>query len=290
MSASAFNRSEMMEFLQLPQSPPRDVYVWSNAIKSADNIVHVPGSNVPNGIALKDVAAASQGASLDYELLSCGWSMADAVIGSGAILRGEAMTVWADVSSPERPIAVVVSPSGQVPLDHRMFTFQSDHKQRCGAVIVTSERGLLLLRNAAIDADMCVDDFHGDDSTTIRLSSAALRAPLVVTAAFVRHDGDEFTVDYDALVRWLSCERGVRRIEVTSSSRILGDMMRAGLVDEIRYTVSGQVLGRAPDRRAWCDVEPPFQVGKSPLLEFINVRMLPHHLFVRAKVIYRHRE
>ncbi|KAJ3101167.1 hypothetical protein HDU96_010116 [Phlyctochytrium bullatum] len=63
-------------------------YAWSNSVATLDGVLHFldPGSCVSD-IALKSVA--DEDSFADYRLLNGGWSMADAVLITGQILRHE---------------------------------------------------------------------------------------------------------------------------------------------------------------------------------------------------------
>lgn len=125
---------EMNEFYSIENIDETDStlpYTWSNSIITLDGIMHFKGDSQISDIAMSGL---SENSIADYRLLQFGWSLADAVLFSGQILRDEPYTscklMFNDIIEFRRrigkcndhPIQLIISKECNFPLDHSIFS------------------------------------------------------------------------------------------------------------------------------------------------------------------------
>ncbi|GAX82928.1 hypothetical protein CEUSTIGMA_g10355.t1 [Chlamydomonas eustigma] len=102
-------------------------------------------------------------------------------------------------------------------------------------------------------------------------------------------------VSYSLLLRHLRVVESIRYLDVSAGGVVIGGMMRQKLIDEVRLTIAGQVIGPyAPDgsaRPSLVTLNPSqsFSQDDSALIDFVGIRAWgPKHIFLRGAVSYRH--
>jgi riboflavin biosynthesis pyrimidine reductase len=119
-------------------------YTWSNSVISLDGIMHFKGKSQISDISLSSL---TETAMADYRLLHFGWSLADAVLFSGQILRDEPQTScqikFDDIISFRRsmgkqsdhPLQLIISKECDFPHDHSIFS------SALQIILITSQKG-----------------------------------------------------------------------------------------------------------------------------------------------------
>jgi len=263
--------------------PPDRPYIWSMTVESFDGIIATSEVDASAGkdIALADFPGAKAGSFSDWYLVNVGWTLADAVLGSGAILRDEKETVFyspygdmqqyrLDHGKPKYPINVVLTGSGDIDLHHKMFKTADLH-----VVIATTPIGKANLLKRWPE------------------SFVAKQVDIEVLGS-----GDSPIIDQEglvALVRLLKEKYNVNILDVTAGGKVISSLLWAKLVDEVHVTISGQVIGSystaGKPRPRFIDLEKEksFTKDNSPLVQFKGVKVLPpHHIYVRGVYQYRH--
>jgi len=116
-------------------------------VSSLDGIIGWQENDSQSGAEIAMSHIPNSGSESDWRLLNGGWMMADAVLGTGEILRNEPDIKWTpkfDDMINERisekkskyPINVVLSGSGNLPTNHPMF-----QDKELKVIIFTSENG-----------------------------------------------------------------------------------------------------------------------------------------------------
>jgi len=264
--------------------PPDRPYIWSMTVESFDGIIATSEKDASAGkdIALADFPGAKAGSFSDWYLVNVGWTIADAVLGSGAILRDERETVFCPgwpymteyrqnvLKKSKYPINVVLTGSGEIDLHHKIFNIEDLH-----VVIVTTPIG----------KEKLLSKWPG--------KFGAKQVDIEVVGS-----GDSPIIDQEgliALVRLLKDKYRVNILDVTAGGKVISSLLWAKLVDEVHVTISGQVIGsfstEGKPRPRFIDLEKDksFTKDNSPLVEFKGVKVLPpHHIYVRGVYQYRH--
>lgn len=110
----------------------------------------------------------------------------------------------------------------------------------------------------------------------------------IVTA---QKEGEEDGVSHGKILRYLRAHEGVRFLDVSAGGIVIGGLMNEKFIDEVRLTLTGNLLGDAPLLPSLVSFPRDFEASpdSSPLVAYDLVRSLgPHHLFIRGRVVYRH--
>lgn len=193
-------------------------YTWSNTIITLDGIMHFKGGSQISDIAL---GGSSQNSIADYRLLQFGWSLADAVLFSGQILRDEPNTscqlTFNDIIAFRRsigkqndhPIQLIISKECNFPHDHSIFS---------------SELRIILLTSQI-----------GWDSIQSKLDEKCKNYVSVMII-------NERESIHNILQR-LKTEYDIKYLDISSGGKVINQFIEQKVLNEIRFTLSGQIAG-----------------------------------------------
>lgn len=252
--------------LVVPDSQPGErPYVLVNFIETLDGVISYsqPGEPYQGTVGGKS--------DIDHMVMGILRARSDAVIFGAGSLRDDTghLHTPAHVSPPHagayaamrallgksdtQPISVVMSGSGQIPLDERTL-----HTPGLRVVIATTTPGYERLRGESFSADV-----------EVRAVAAAA-------------DG---AVDVLALLRMLADDYGVRVALNEGGPLVLASFLAAGAVDELFLTVAPQLAGRtaATPRRALVEGV-AFSPTVAPNGQILSVKQAGSHLFLRYAI------
>ncbi|MFN8515265.1 MAG: dihydrofolate reductase family protein [Chloroflexia bacterium] len=188
----------------LPEPPEDRPYVLLNMVTSVDGKAAVAGSAAPIG------------SDVDHRLMRSIRAAVDAVLNGGGTLRTERIDprvgqAWsarrATRGVPPEPMAILLTSSGDIPLDRRYFTYPNVPRLViCGAETPTERREAL----------------------------AAHAALLVAPTA---------RPDVTWALRQLRTTHGIRHLLVEGGPTVNGELIAAGLVDELCWTLAPKIIG-----------------------------------------------
>jgi riboflavin biosynthesis pyrimidine reductase len=252
--------------LVIPDSQPGErPYVLVNFIETLDGVISYTQPGEPY---LGTVGGKSD---IDHMVMGILRARSDAVIfGSGSLREDTGhLHTPAFVSPPHaeayatmraalgkgdtQPMSVVMSGSGQIPLDERTL-----HTPGLGVVIVTTAPGYERLRGEAFSAD-------------VEVRSVAATA-----------DGG---VDVLAMLRMLADDYDVRVALNEGGPLVLASFLAAGAVDELFLTVAPQLAGRteATPRRSLVEGV-AFSPADAPNAQLLSAKQAGNHLFLRYAI------
>ena len=200
-------------------------HVVLNMVMSADGRATLAGT-------------ADIGSRTDRALLRHLRSLADAVLIGAGTLRAndftprvasrEAMDRRELAARPPQPVAVVVSRLGDLPTDRKFFALPQER------VVAVSERAGDAARKRLRDAGATVVAFGKDD------------------------------VDLAATLRWLHTDRGVRVLLCEGGPHLVGQLLRARLIDEVFLTQAWRVTAE-PGALSWVESDEALDVRLEPV-------------------------
>jgi riboflavin biosynthesis pyrimidine reductase len=228
-------------------------------------------------IALRHLKAnpIAAGGLTDNRALQYGWATADAVLGGAGILRDNPAATWYPrdkdlqdllTKGARKPIRAVVTGSGEVDLNHPVLNPKKDEWR---PVIFTTEKGEEKLKNQAKEIRV-----RGDRSLRV-LKTYAI--------------GDA-SVDLAKAVSILREEYKTKLLDIQGGPILAGQMVKTMLVDEVRLTVSPQIMG---DLNSEGKRRPSFVAGlhfgldDSALAELAGIGVSGSHIFLRYLMNYR---
>jgi riboflavin biosynthesis pyrimidine reductase len=228
-------------------------------------------------IALRNLKAnpIAAGGLTDNRALQYGWATADAVLGGAGILRDNPAATWYPrdkdlqdllTKAPRKPVRAVVTGSGEVDLKQPVFNPKKDEWQ---SVIFTTRKGEETLRAQA----------KGLDVHKYR--------PLERTKTYPIGDT---RVDLAKAVGILRKDYKTKLLDIQGGPILAGEVVKAMLVDEIRLTVSPQVMGDLNiegKRRPSFVTGIHFGIEDSPLAELEAIGVSGSHIFLRYLMNYR---
>ncbi|TPX66457.1 hypothetical protein SpCBS45565_g04460 [Spizellomyces sp. 'palustris'] len=260
-----------LDGIDVPNDRP---YIWQNAVTSLDGVIGLAeiGCTDAGPIAMKHMEQV-KGSLTDWRILNFGWACADGVLVTGANLRNEPefdgwFTRFQDLQnyrqtnlkSLDHPLQIIVTNSGELPLDHPVFQ-RADLK----VLIVTGGHGSRCLaeRGKSENVFVCGGD----------------------------------VVDLGKLMKVLKEDYQIQTLDISTGGAFASDCLNLGLIDEVRYTLSGQICGRVNSQNQqrpvlfpnirfdW--VDRPAGLG-NPLIQYLGIRAVDEHfVFVRGRVQYR---
>lgn len=268
---------EMDAFYEIDKDkiPTDRPYIWSMFVMTADGIISYNEPDYPDedigllgaGIAGKHFG--NRGAEADWRLLQHGWAVADAIVAGSGILKAKPDITWMPVDEDlkdvyndlqkERPaLKVIITGRGFSREDLERYTVFKKNKDFETLVAVT-ETGL---------------DKMAKDLGELKLG-----------AQFLSFGEDR--VDMVSLVRFLRKDRGVKLLDLQGGSTVLGQFLKAGLVDESRYTISPQIAGsnNSKGERRPSSADTYFSPEDSPRLGLMKLKTLDSYIFTRYKVL-----
>ena len=209
----------------------------------------------------------------DNRALQYGWATADAVLGGAGILRDNPAATWyprdkdlQDLLRSRKPVRAVVTGSGEVDLKHPVFNPKKDEWK---PVIFTTRKGEGKLKNQA---------------KRLKANSNNLLQTIETHAV-----GDK-SVDLAMAVGILKRDYKTKLLDIQGGPILAGGAVKAMLVDEIRLTVSPQIMGDLNSegrRRPGFLTEIHFGLEDSPLAELEALGVSGSHIFLRYLMNYR---
>jgi riboflavin biosynthesis pyrimidine reductase len=161
-----------------------------------------------------------------------------------------ALAAWrAEMGLAQHPTTVVVTGSGDIPVEHSGLNDPS-----IPVVIATTPRGAERLRRAGPAQHVSIERIGAD-------------GPL----------------DADALVG-IGASRGARLILTEGGPHVMGEFVRAGLLDELFLTLAPQVVGRDAAGRLGLVEGLALPPADARWYELVSLRRSADHLFLRYRI------
>ncbi len=266
---------QLSEFYKVEGSP----HTYLMFVTTIDGIAVPiePGQRGGSEIALrhlKDNPIAAGGLT-DNRALQYGWASADAVLGGAGILRDNPNATWyprdKDLQGLLRkrsgkPVRAVVTGRGEVDLKHPVFNPENEEWQ---PVLFTTRKGEERLKDQAK-----------------QLGAHGHRA-LELTKTYRIGDTN---IDLGKALGILRKDYNANLLDIQGGPILAGKVVKAMLVDEIRLTVSPQVMG---DLNSEGKRRPGFVAGihfgleDSPIAELEAIGVSGSHVFLRYLMNYR---
>jgi len=209
----------------------------------------------------------------DNRALQYGWATADAVLGGAGILRDNPAATWyprdkdlQDLLRGRKPVRAVVTGSGEVDLRHPVFNPQ---KGQWKPVVFTTRKGEGKLKNQA------------------KRLKANSNNHLQPTETYPIGDT---SVDLGKAVGILKRDYKTKLLDIQGGPILAGGAVKAMLVDEVRLTVSPQIMGDLNSegrRRPGFVTGVHFGLKDSPLAELEALGVSGSHIFLRYLMNYR---
>ena len=209
----------------------------------------------------------------DNRALQYGWATADAVLGGAGILRDNPAATWyprdkdlQDLLRGRKPVRAVVTGSGEVDLRHPVFNPQKDQWK---PVVFTTRKGEGKLKNQA------------------KRLKANRDNPLQPPETYAVGDT---SVDLAKAVGILKRDYKTKLLDIQGGPILAGGAVKAMLVDEVRLTVSPQIMGDLNSegrRRPGFVTGIHFGLEDSPLAELEALGVSGSHIFLRYLINYR---
>jgi len=213
------------------------------------------------------------GALADNRALQYGWATADAVLGGAGILRENPAATWyprdkdlQELLRSRKPVRAVVTGSGEVDLRHPVFNPQKDQWK---PVVFTTRKGEGKLKNQAKRLKA------NSDNPLQTIETHAI--------------GDR-SVDLAKAVGILKRDYKTKLLDIQGGPILAGGAVKAMLVDEVRLTVSPQIMGDLNSegrRRPGFVTGIHFGLEDSPLAELEALGVSGSHIFLRYLMNYR---
>jgi len=213
------------------------------------------------------------GGRADNRALQYGWATADAVLGGAGILRDNPAATWyprdkdlQDLLRGRKPVRAVVTGSGEVDLNHPMFNPKKDEWK---PIIFTTRKGEGKLKNQA------------------KRLKANSNNHLQPTETYPIGDT---SVDLGKAVGILKRDYKTKLLDIQGGPILAGGAVKAMLVDEVRLTVSPQIMGDLNSdgrRRPGFVTGVHFGLEDSPLAELEALGVSGSHIFLRYLMNYR---
>ncbi len=270
-----------LEGIEAPHDRP---YTWSMSVATLDGITSFQEREALAGDTVALTHIKNSGSEADWRLLNAGWLYADAVLGTGRIIRAEPEIKWIPVfedlieyrqkvhKKPDPfPANLVITATGDFDMRHPMF-----NDDRYLTVILTTRSGReTVLRNNQ------------------KAASAGIH-PLQRGNTRLQSFGGE-TLDYREVMRYLRQEMDIRYLDVTAGGKLIAALAKEKLLDECRLTYAGHFSG---PQNSTGDPRPVlfnlpsgqyFTPQNNPLIQYQAIRLHgKHHLFLRGTYRYRH--
>jgi riboflavin biosynthesis pyrimidine reductase len=265
---------QLSEFYKVEGSP----HTYLMFVTTIDGIAVPlePGQRGGSEIALRHLkdSPITAGGLSDNRALQYGWATADAVLGGAGILRDNPAATWYPrdkdlqdllTKGNRKPVRAVVTGSGEVDLKHPVFNPKKDEWQ---PVIFTTKKGEEKLKAQAK-----------------RLQAHGYTLPPTKTYPI----GDT-SVDLTKALGILRKEYRIELLDIQGGPILAGGAVKAMLVDEVRLTVSPQIMGDLNSegkRRPGFVSGTHFGIEDSPLAELEAIGVSGSHIFLRYLMNYR---
>jgi riboflavin biosynthesis pyrimidine reductase len=266
---------ELSEFYKTKNSP----HTYLMFVTTIDGIAVPlePGQRGGLEIALRHVKdhPASIGGLTDNRALQYGWASADTVLGGAGILRDNTGATWyprdkdlQDLMKKKvrKPVRAVVTGTGELDLKHPVLNPKNNEWQ---PVIFTTRRGVEKLKEQAKHL-ATKGEMPGEQTKTHSMGDAVVDLAKVMTI---------LRKDYDTQL-----------LDIQGGPILAAEVMKAKLVNEVRLTVSPQVMGDLNSegkRRPGFINGLHFGLDNSPLAELEALGVSGSHLFLRYSMTYR---
>jgi riboflavin biosynthesis pyrimidine reductase len=266
---------QLSEFYKVEGSP----HTYLMFVTTIDGIAVPlePGQRGGSEIALRHLkdSPIAAGGLTDNRALQYGWASADAVLGGAGILRDNPSASWYPRDKDlqdflrkrnRKPVRAVVTGRGEVDLRHPVFNPKSGEWD---PVIFTTRKGQEKLKDQAK-----------------RLGALGHQA-LVLTKM---HPIGDTSVDIGKALGILRKDYKANLLDIQGGPILAGKVVKAMLVDEIRLTLSPQVMG---DLNSEGKRRPGFVTGihfgleDSPIAELESIGVSGSHIFLRYLMSYR---
>ncbi len=217
----------------------------------------------------------AQGGLTDNRALQYGWATADAILGGAGILRDSPEATWYPRDTDlqvlirkraSKPVRAVVTGTGEIDLNHPVFNPKKDEWQ---PIIFTTKRGVEKLKAQAKDL-AAKGKMPGEHVKT--------------------HSLGDINVDIAKAVGILRKDYHANLLDVQGGPILAGEAVKSKLIDEVRLTVSPQVIG---DLNSEGKRRPGFVTGlhfgleDSPLSSLEAIGVSGSHILLRYYVTYR---
>ncbi|KAJ3410045.1 hypothetical protein CcCBS67573_g00284 [Chytriomyces confervae] len=290
-------------------STPR-VADWDKALKSrsnGENVINHKSKSTKDGsvhgsvesdVALKRHPQAGPFSLADYRLLNAGWIYADAVLSSGPCLRVDPflrhVPVFEDMLSYRKNVLGKSSNPIHIVLTSSATSFDYTNQTMFNAadlhvVVITTpadcdsaKEAFILSRNTKSVSKLWSDETHAKAQGTVRF----VALPLAKAA---------ITVDLTVAMHWLRTELDVHCLEIDAGGSVVRRMIDFKLLDEVRLTQTGQLIGSHDETGS---VRPSlfgsqgmdsYDSDHSVIFRTLGIRAIgDHHLFLRYALDYRH--
>lgn len=266
------------------KAPEERPYTWTMSVATLDGVTSFQEQAALAGDTVALTHIENSGSEADWRLLNAGWLYADAVLGTGRIIRAEPEIKWIPVykdlmeyrqkvlkKSGPYPINLVITATGDFDMRHPMF-----NDDRFFTVILTTKHGRETVLRSAGKASS--EGFHPMEEGNTRLKTFG-----------------GATLDYREVMRYLRKEMDIRFLDVTAGGRLIAALAKDKLLDECRLTYAGHFGGRynsaGNPRSGLFDLshEQYFTPQNNPLINYEAIRLHgQHHLFLRGSYVYRH--
>src|SRR5713101_5452608 len=260
---------QLSEFYKVEGSP----HTYLMFVTTIDGIAVPlePGQRGGSEIALRHLRdnPVAVGGLTDNRALQYGWATADAVLGGAGILRDNPSATWYPrdkdlqellTKENRKPVRAVVTGKGEVDLKHPVFNPKKDEWQ---PVIFTTKKGEEKLKNQAKGLQV-----QGHN-------------PLQPPKTYAIGDT---SVDLTKAVGILRKHYRTKLLDIQGGPILAGGAVRAMLVDEVRLTVSPQIMGDLNSegrRRPAFVAGVHFGIEDSPLSELEAIGVSGSHIFLR---------
>ena len=266
---------ELSEFYKTKNSP----HTYLMFVTTIDGVA-VPLETGQRGgleVALRHVKdhPAAAGGQTDNRALQYGWASADTVLGGAGILRDNTKATWyprdkdlQDLLKKKgrKPVRGVVTGRGEIDLQHPVFNPKNNEWI---PVIFTSRKGVEKLKEQAKHL-AAKGEWPGEQTKTHSIGDAVVDLAKVMSI---------LRKDYDTQL-----------LDIQGGPILAAEVMKARLVNEIRLTVSPQVMGDLNSegkRRPGFVNGLHFGLDDSPLAELQALGVSGSHLFLRYAMTYR---
>lgn len=217
------------------------------------------------------------GGTMDKRALQYGWATADAIMAGSRTLAAKPGMTW-QPSDPDlrrllqakkrRLVKVVVTGTGSVDLKEPIFNPKARQWQ---PVIFTTENGKEKLE--AQEEKLKGQGYYTPEATRI-------------------YPMGETRVDIAGAVETLRNDYNVELLDVQGGPVLAGEMIKQKLIDEIRLTISPQVMGNLSSQgRSRPNIVSGigFGIDESPLAQLQTLGVSANHIFLRYFIHYRSR-
>jgi riboflavin biosynthesis pyrimidine reductase len=254
-----------LEEIQIPLNRP---FTWSNSLVSIDGILHfLEHSKTVGEVGLHHIHSIKE-QEADWRLLNASRAFADAVLLTGQIIRDEVdvdcSVKYQDLIEMRRtmgkrgdhPIHCILSRTGDIPLDRPLF-----NNPNLDIWIFTSQEGIVSLKIKIGNVKANVSFYMVDNSIAEMLS--------------ILHSN------------------GIHHLDVSSGGRVIRSFTDAQLLDEVRMTMTGQLIGpknsKGEHRPSLYPLErKSYTPSTAPLIKWKGIRTCgDYFIFHRGVLQYR---